>query len=90
MKIISGGVTAAKGFKAAGVHCGIRRNQSKKDLALIVSECGASAAGVYTTNLVKGAPVMVTMKHIAAGGKARAIICNSGNQSGNRCLHVIS
>ncbi len=79
MKIISGGVTAAKGFKAAGVHCGIRRNQSKKDLALIVSECEASAAGVYTSNLVKGAPVMVTMKHIAAGGKARAIICNSGN-----------
>ena len=79
MKIISGGVTAAKGFKAAGVHCGIRRNHSKKDLALIVSECEAAAAGVYTTNLVKGAPVQVTRKHIVEGGKLSAIICNSGN-----------
>ncbi|MBQ1224179.1 MAG: bifunctional glutamate N-acetyltransferase/amino-acid acetyltransferase ArgJ [Oscillospiraceae bacterium] len=79
MKIISGGVTAAKGFAAAGVHCGIRKNHSKKDLALIVSSCEASAAGVYTTNLVKGAPVQVTRKHICEGGKLRAVICNSGN-----------
>ncbi|MBQ1955827.1 MAG: bifunctional glutamate N-acetyltransferase/amino-acid acetyltransferase ArgJ [Clostridia bacterium] len=79
MKIISGGVTAAKGFSAAGVHCGIRKNHSKKDLALIVSSCEASAAGVYTTNLVKGAPVQVTRKHICEGGKLRAVICNSGN-----------
>ena len=79
MKIISGGVTAAKGFTAAGVHCGIRKNHSKKDLALIVSSREASAAGVYTTNLVKGAPVQVTMRHIREGGKLRAVICNSGN-----------
>ncbi|MBR6772694.1 MAG: bifunctional glutamate N-acetyltransferase/amino-acid acetyltransferase ArgJ [Clostridia bacterium] len=79
MKIISGGVTAAKGFTAAGVHCGIRKNHSKKDLALIVSSADAAAAGVYTTNLVKGAPVQVTSKHIREGGKLRAVICNSGN-----------
>ncbi len=79
MKIISGGVTAAKGFRAAGVHCGIRRNHTKKDLALILSECEASAAGVYTTNLVKGAPVQVTSRHIRENGVLRAILCNSGN-----------
>ena len=78
MKIILGGVTAAKGFKASGVHCGIRRNRTKKDLALIVSETKANTAAVYTTNLVKGAPLTVTKNHIA-DGFARAIICNSGN-----------
>ncbi len=78
MKLINGGVTAAQGFKASGVHCGIRRNTSKNDLSLIVSEVKASAAAVYTTNLVKGAPLTVTKAHIA-DGKARAIICNSGN-----------
>ena len=60
MKIIEGGVCAAKGFRAGGVHCGIRKNKTKRDLALIVSECPASAAAVYTTNLVKGAPLTVT------------------------------
>ena len=78
MNLIPGGVTAAKGFKANGVHCGIRKNHSKKDLALIVSDVEASAAAVYTTNLVKGAPLTVTKKNIA-DGKARAVICNSGN-----------
>ena len=78
MKIINGGVTAAQGFKASGIHCGIRRNTSKNDLSLIVSETPASAAAVYTTNLVKGAPLTVTKAHIA-DGKAQAIICNSGN-----------
>ena len=78
MKIIPGGVCAAKGFKANGVHCGIRKNQTKKDLALIVSDVKASAAAVYTTNLVKGAPLLVTQKNIA-DGKAQAVICNSGN-----------
>jgi len=76
--MIHGGVCAAKGFKAAGIHCGIRKNKTKKDLALIVSECRASAAAVYTTNLVKGAPLTVTKQHIA-DGFAQAIICNSGN-----------
>ena len=78
MKIISGGVTAAKGFKAGGVHCGIRKNRTKKDLALILSETKANTAAVYTTNLVKGAPLTVTKNHIA-DGFAKAIICNSGN-----------
>lgn len=54
MKEIMGGVCAAKGFMANGVHCGIRRNKSKKDLSLIVSEKRAAAAAVYTQNLVKG------------------------------------
>ncbi|MGI6264980.1 MAG: bifunctional glutamate N-acetyltransferase/amino-acid acetyltransferase ArgJ [Acutalibacteraceae bacterium] len=78
MKIIEGGVCAAKGFRAGGVHCGIRKNRQKRDLALIVSDTEASAAAVYTTNLVKGAPLAVTKKHLE-NGRARAIICNSGN-----------
>ncbi len=78
MKIINGGVCAAKGFIANGVHCGIRKNRSKRDLSLILSEVKANAAAVYTTNLVKGAPLTVTKSHIS-DGKAQAIICNSGN-----------
>ena len=78
MKTISGGVCAAKGFTASGVHCGIRKNRTKKDIALIYSEVKATAAAVYTTNLVKGAPLTVTKNHIA-DGKAQAVICNSGN-----------
>ncbi len=78
MKLIDGGVCAAKGFTASGIHCGIRKNKSKRDLALIYSEVPASAAAVYTTNLVKGAPLTVTKSNIA-DGKAQAVICNSGN-----------
>lgn len=78
MNLINGGVTAAKGFKANGIHCGIRKNKDKKDLALIVSESRAAAACVYTTNLVKGAPIAVTKAHVK-DGFASAIICNSGN-----------
>ena len=78
MKQINGGICAAKGFTASGVHCGIRKNRTKKDLALIFSEVPASAAAVYTTNLVKGAPLTVTKTHLA-DGKAQAVICNSGN-----------
>ncbi len=78
MKIISGGVCAAQGFKANGVHCGIRHNRTKRDLALIYSEVPATAAAVYTTNLVKGAPLKVTKDHIS-NGIAQAVICNSGN-----------
>ncbi len=69
---IPGGVCAAKGFKAAGVCCGIRKKE-KKDLALIVSEKRAAAACVYTTNLVKGAPLAVTKAHVA-DGYAQAIV----------------
>ena len=78
MKTINGGVCAAQGFTASGVHCGIRKNKTKRDLALIYSSVPANAAAVYTTNLVKGAPLLVTKKHIA-DGKAQAVICNSGN-----------
>ena len=78
MKIIPGGVCAAKGFKANGIHCGIRKSRTKRDVALIVSDVPASAAAVYTTNLVKGAPLTVTKKNIS-DGKAQAVICNSGN-----------
>ena len=78
MKCITGGVCAATGFKANGIHCGIRKNHSKKDLALIVSDVPASAAAVYTTNLVKGAPLTVTKNNIS-DGIAQAVICNSGN-----------
>ena len=78
MEFINGGVCAAKGFKANGVHCGIRKNRTKRDLALIVSEKRATAAGVYTTNLVKGAPNIVTKKNIS-DGYAWAAVCNSGN-----------
>lgn len=77
MEFIEGGVTAAKGFSAAGIHCGIRKNKTKPDLALILSDRDCSAAGVYTKNLVKGAPIAVTKKNIA-DGRARAVICNSG------------
>ena len=78
MKIIEGGICAAKGFEAAGVHCGIRKNNDKKDLSLIYSRTKANAAAVYTTNLVKGAPLIVTKEHLS-DGKAQAIIINSGN-----------
>jgi len=78
MEIISGGICAAKGFKANGIHCGIRKNKTKRDLSLIYSETKANAAAVYTTNLVKGAPLTVTKNHIA-DGFAQAVICNSGN-----------
>ncbi len=77
MKIIEGGVTAAQGFSAGGIHCGIRKNKSKPDLAMIFSDRECAAAAVYTQNLVKGAPILVTQKNIA-DGKARAVICNSG------------
>ena len=78
MKMIEGGVTAAQGFVAGGIHCGIRKNKSKPDLAMIYSEKPCAAAAVYTQNLVKGAPILVTRKNIADGA-AKAVICNSGN-----------
>ena len=77
-KTIAGSVCAAKGFTAGGVHCGIRKNRDKKDLAVILSEVPCTAAAVYTQNKVKGAPIAVTKKNIA-NGIARAVICNSGN-----------
>ena len=78
MKTVSGGVCAPKGYKANGIHCGVRANKSKLDLALIVSQRPAAAAAVYTKNLVKSAPILVTRENIA-DGTAQAVICNSGN-----------
>lgn len=78
MKIIEGGVCAAKGFKAGALHCGIRKSQTKKDLAMIRSDCLCNAAAVYTKNQVKAAPVLLTREHLA-DGKAQAVIINSGN-----------
>ena len=78
MKLIEGGVCAAQGYKANGIRCGIRKNKDKRDLSLIVSEVRAACAAVYTTNLVKGAPIVVDKMYLA-DGHAQAIICNSGN-----------
>ena len=77
MKIIEGGVTSPKGFTAAGIHCGIRKNKTKKDLALVFSEVSASVAAIYTQNLVYGAPIAVCRENLK-NGIARAMICNSG------------
>ncbi len=78
INIIEGGICAPKGFQAGGIHCGIRKSRAKRDLALIRSETRAAAAAVYTSNLVKGAPLTVTRRNIADGW-AQAVICNSGN-----------
>ena len=79
MKYVSGGVTAPKGFQAAGVHCGVKANSGdKKDVALIVSETPCAAAGVYTRNQVKAAPIYITKEHLA-DGVLRGIVANSGN-----------
>jgi glutamate N-acetyltransferase/amino-acid N-acetyltransferase len=78
MKYIEGGVCAARGFMAAGIHCGVRPNKNKNDLALIFSEKECAAAGLFTTNQVKAAPVKLDIETVK-GGKARAIAANSGN-----------
>ena len=80
LKEVKGGVCAAKGFKAAGVHAGVKKNSSpdKNDLALILSEKECTAAGTYTLNRVKAAPVYVTMEHLE-DGVAWGVVANSGN-----------
>lgn len=76
----AGGVCAAKGYQASGLNCGLNPEKAKNDLCLIVSEKEAAAAAVYTKNKVKGAPILVTKKHLEqTGGIARAIIANSKN-----------
>ena len=82
---VPGGVCAPKGFRAAGVHCGVKSSSHglpstalKNDLALILSDCDCAAAAVYTTNRVKAAPLYVTMEHLA-DGRCRGVIANSGN-----------
>ena len=76
MKVIDGGITSPKGYKAAGVHAGLKK--MKKDMALIVSECSAVTAAAFTTNKVKAAPVIWDMD-VLKGGMARAVVVNSGN-----------
>jgi glutamate N-acetyltransferase/amino-acid N-acetyltransferase len=78
IRFTDGGVCAPGGFRAAGVHCGFRKNSKKKDLGAIVSDVMCSAAAVYTQNKVKGAPIIVNREHLK-DGRAQAIICNSGN-----------
>lgn len=79
-KVIDGGICAAKGYKANGLNCGLNSDKAKNDLGLYVSDTAASTAGVYTTNKVKGAPILVTKAHLeATGGKSRAVIMNSKN-----------
>ena len=75
---IDGGVTAPSGFRASGLHCGIKAS-GKPDLSLIVSDMPASAAGMFTLNLAKAAPLYVCQDHLATTrGKAIAIVTNSG------------
>ncbi|MBP3309656.1 MAG: bifunctional ornithine acetyltransferase/N-acetylglutamate synthase, partial [Ruminococcus sp.] len=83
IKFVDGGVCAAKGFRANGIQCGLAHagahvTKKKNDLALIVADKECTAAAVYTTNKVKGAPILVTKEHIK-DGKARAVIVNSVN-----------
>lgn len=78
INVISGGVCAPKGFKAAGMHCGVRKNREKKDIAMIFCDTLCTAAAVYTQNKVFGAPITVTRKNLS-NGRAQAVICNSGN-----------
>ena len=79
LKFIDGGVCAAQGFKAAGIHVGVKTHANwKKDVALIVSDVDCAASAVFTKNVVKAAPIHVDKAHLA-DGKARAIIANSGN-----------
>ena len=77
-KVIPGGVCAAKGFSASGVHAGFRANPNKLDLAIIKADVRCAAAGVYTTNKVYGAPIKVDRAHLV-DGHAQAVLVNSGN-----------
>ena len=75
---IEGGITAPRGFRAAGVACGIKAS-GNLDLSLLVSDGDASAAGVFTTNLAKAAPVLLSRDHLTqSGGRGRAVVINSG------------
>ncbi|MDR3146366.1 MAG: bifunctional glutamate N-acetyltransferase/amino-acid acetyltransferase ArgJ [Treponema sp.] len=78
MKELQGGVCAPRGFRAGGIRCGIKGSSKKRDLALICSDRPCVAAGLFTTNQVRAASVLVTREHLA-GGTCRAVIANSGN-----------
>ncbi|MUT64992.1 bifunctional ornithine acetyltransferase/N-acetylglutamate synthase [Paenibacillus sp. NEAU-GSW1] len=76
--VAEGSVTTPKGFKAGGLHCGLKKS-TRHDLGAIVCEVPAAAAGVYTTNVFQAAPLKVTRESIGAGGTLRAVLVNSGN-----------
>ncbi|RKJ35981.1 N-acetylglutamate synthase, partial [Butyricicoccus sp. 1XD8-22] len=76
-RLSSKNIVSPKGFKAAGIHCGIKHK--KKDLAMLVSDVPASVAGVFTTNAVQAAPLTVTKEVVYKNGKMQALIVNSGN-----------
>ena len=78
IKNIEGGVCAAKGFSANGIYSGIKKNAEKKDLAIIYSDNICSVGAVYTKNKACGANITVSKEHLK-DGKAKAVICNSGN-----------
>ncbi len=80
MKEVQGGITAPRGFRAAGIHCGVKKgsNLEKKDLAMILSDCECEAAATYTMNRVKAAPLYITMDHLE-DGVLRGVVINSGN-----------
>ena len=89
-KRIPGGINAARGFRASSVSCGIKRSSPSKiskrnDLCLVVSDCEAIGAGVFTTNLVKAAPVLLSRRHLE-DGRVRAVLMNSGNA--NACTGI--
>jgi glutamate N-acetyltransferase/amino-acid N-acetyltransferase len=95
--IVEGGLTAAAGFRAAGVHCGIKASPERLDLALVVSDLSASAAAVFTTNLAVAPPIVVSKEHLrASGGHARAVVVNSGcanactGEAGMRVAHLMA
>jgi glutamate N-acetyltransferase/amino-acid N-acetyltransferase len=76
---VDGGVAAPAGFRTAAVHCGIKKTAAALDLAVIAADANASAAGLFTTNVVKAAPVLVSRRHLdRTGGRCRAIVVNSG------------
>ena len=77
MKVIEGGVTAAQGFLAAGLSAGIKKGNTK-DMAMLYSKVPCEAAGTFTTNIVKAAPVKWDQKIVYESEKAQAVICNSG------------
>jgi len=94
---IEGGITAPAGFTAAGVHCGIKANPEKLDLALVVSDRVATAAAVFTTNLAVAPPIIVSRDHLqASGGHARAVVVNSGcanactGEQGRQVAHLMA
>jgi glutamate N-acetyltransferase / amino-acid N-acetyltransferase len=97
IEIVEGGLTAPRGYRAAGVHCGIKASPDRLDLALLVSDTPATAAAVFTTNLAVAAPVVLSRQHLhESGGRACAVVVNSGcanactGEAGMRVAHLMA